>query len=255
MTAKCVNTVNRFIDEPREGYMRWAVFKSGPWRRCSWLIVLLLVAPMVSGQTLTPGLEIGYNQSFMNEENNENQTLASRKSLNGMISVQIALVQSLSMQTGIRYVKFKNNVDENFVQPAAARMVDPANGSYSISQRYLSIPLRLQMLLVKSPGLFVFMGSETGRLLSANITVEHPAMLSAPQTATDRVSVTDQLARFSTSLNSGIGSTFEVGNHLLYIQAQYAISLTPAARTTSGEAIFRNNWRTHELNLSLGFQF
>ncbi len=171
------------------------------------------------------------------------------KTINAMIFVDIPLRKQLAVQPGVRFSRYVTSVEyEHLVYGGDVVGHDP--GIFKITQRYLSVPVRLKYTF---DSIYILGGPELAYLVSAR--VKDKVQLANIGTVEGEASLTPEFHRFNLSLNAGIGYAIKVKGSAFYVQGQYASGLTRLNKLQYYATYLPESWRSREISISIGGLF
>lgn len=208
----------------------------------SFLLLLLLLGTSMqaSAQPIRLGMEgsLGYSSLPYDNPLDEWDT-SGQVSYGAMAFALIPISASIDIQPGLRFHTVGNNVDvEGTINTPDGPM--PISGTFSITQTYLSIPVRMRYALQKLPVYFIA-GPELGYLVSADLSQETNG-------AAQEESIIDTVNRFNVVLTAGAGITTQVNDRNLFIQVFYSRGINGVADDES----WGSDWHTQEIGVGLG---
>ena len=217
-------------------------------------IGVFVVYRPISAQGLQAAIEVGIGSSYFRySELRPPYLYQESRSVSHELSYSVGLLHEVvrsktggTLVTGLRFSHLRSSVRFDIGTYGPTDGIIQHTGTSSISQDYISIPLRL-----KSPdvlGFFVFLGPEFGFLVSAR-NIEHSTYAPGGPTSIDE-SIFVRMDNINVVLNGGIGYDFAFDSHDLYLFVSYGHGLQGTAR----ESYWGTDWRTTDVGLTIGFR-
>ena len=208
------------------------------------LFFMLIFTCQLFPQKLKYGFELGANRTnFAYSKEADYWDSFSKNSISGMAAVKYRFNSYIDIQSGLRYVKLGNIIkyDENidvFGEPVHVK------GSFEIMQNYISIPVRFNIKIPKTP-FFISAGPEMGLLFYAKMKAEEQE----PEPKKGEEMITADLNLLNYCFNIGLGYNFNLFNKEFYILGLYSYGV----KSIPKDLYMPLDWRTREMLLTLGF--
>lgn len=206
------------------------------------LLIFCTFTPTVHSQSLDWGIELGIGHSSL-PYNGKTIDLwddaLGRYSFNAMVFAETKLTSLFSVQSGIRYNRYGNEVKYYYFGDA-----NPTPGFFQITQHHLSIPIRVKHILFHEH-VYLLVGPQIGYILAADIFDNERGVT---ENGTNR-DIVDLVNRFSLSASLGIGYKMGIGRRTLILQALYDRGINPVGK----KRLWANTWSTSALSFQTGF--
>jgi hypothetical protein len=157
---------------------------------------------------------------------------------------EFRLRPSVSLTTGLRYVREGNRVRYDYIGPGGTRIVS----SFSVVQDYLAVPFSVELRPLPSRWLFVSAGPEVGMLLSARLFDADLVTVDGNNANND---ISGSLEPANVSLNGSVGFEFPMQRHTGLLCIRYARGLT----SIPNRSAWFNDWETRGVEFLTGIRW
>lgn len=203
------------------------------------LLISLFFTQSAFSQSFNWGAEIGIGHSSLPYSDNplEQWRESGRFSFNAMLFAEYDLSSIFSVQSGVRYSQYGNDVSYDFNDEI------PLSGFFQTNQHHLSIPIRVKYSPLQSR-FYLLAGPQIGYILSADIYQEATADTEIRMT-TDIIDLVD---RINVTLSAGLGYRMALGNRAVLLQILYDRGLSSIGK----EELWVSTWSTRALSFQTG---
>lgn len=169
--------------------------------------------------------------------------LGGRTSFNGGLIFQRDLSRLIGLESGVRISLLRNKV-----QLLDTEFSPGLEGSYSVAQTYVSVPVHLLVRPTKGQT-FVFVGPEVSYILSAIIHVDAPED-DEVNSSVDGSNIVDTIERPGFFLGFGVGHELSLGKKQIHLRLAYNLGLTSTGRD---ESEWASSWKARDLSIRIGY--
>ena len=216
------------------------------------IVAMLCATPSSEAQPVKFSLEAG--TGFSTFHYNEPLTVwdpGGRNSFNSGILAERPLSRYFGVQAGVRISLLRNKVqlipDENL-------RVFEIDGSYSVAQTYISVPLLLTIRPIRG-NTSLFVGPEASYIVAARMRVDQPEREDSERDEPDSIeldsnaSILNSVNRPGMFLTFGVGQDLPIGTRQFTIKLAYSLGLTPNAN----REVWVSDWRPRDISFRVGY--